>query len=92
MTKSNIIGIHAGHAEVGSRGAVGYLDEVNVNRKIVKYIKEYLKKHGYVVKDCTVKCGTQNSVLNGIKNKALKYNTYVNSMKKKYELIKTVNE
>ena len=59
MTKSNIIGIHGGHAEIGSRGAKGYLDEVNVNRKLVKYIKEYLKKHGYVVKDCSVKSGTQ---------------------------------
>ena len=39
MTKSNIIGIHGGHAVIGSRGAKGYLDEVNVNRKLVKYIK-----------------------------------------------------
>ena len=78
MTKSNIIGIHGGHAVIGSRGAKGYLDEVNVNRKLVKYIKEYLRKHGYVVKDCSVKSGTQNSVLNGIKNKALKNNTDVN--------------
>ena len=41
MTKSNIIGIHGGHAVIGSRGAKGYLDEVNVDRKLVKYIKEY---------------------------------------------------
>ena len=62
MTKSNIIGIHGGHAVIGSRGAVGYLDEVKVNRQLVKYIKEYLRIHGYIVKDCSVKSGTQNSV------------------------------
>ena len=67
MRKSNIIGIHGGHAVIGSRGAVGYLDEVKVDRQLVKFIKEYLRKHGYVVKDCSVKSGTQNSVLNGIK-------------------------
>ena len=43
MTKSSIIGIHGGHAEIGSRGAKGYLDEVKVNRKLVKYIKEVQK-------------------------------------------------
>ena len=78
MTKSNVIGIHGGHAVIGSRGAVGYLDEVKVDRQLVKYIKQYLQKHGYVVKACTVKSGTQHSVLNGIKNKALKNNTDVN--------------
>ena len=35
MTKSNIIGIHGGHAVLGSRGAAGYLDEVKVNRQLV---------------------------------------------------------
>ena len=58
MTKSNIIGIHGGHAVIGSRGAVGYLDEVKVNRQLVKYIKEYLRIHGYIVKDCKIKSRT----------------------------------
>ena len=65
MSKSDyVIGIHAGHAVVGSRGAKDKLDEVVENRKIKKYCMERLKSKGYKVVDCTVHSGTQKSVLN----------------------------
>ena len=63
------IAIHAGHAAVGSRGAVKYMDEVRKNRLIKKYmIKKKKKEKGVTVKDLTVHTGTQRQVLNGIKN------------------------
>ena len=32
--KNAVIGVHGGHAKVGSRGAKCYMDEVNENRKL----------------------------------------------------------
>lgn len=62
------IAVHAGHAVVGSRGAVKYMDEVKKNRLLKKYmIKTFKKEKGVVVKDLTVHTGTQRQVLNGIK-------------------------
>ena len=62
------IAIHAGHAAVGSRGAVKYMDEVRKNRLIKKHMFKFLKKEkGVTVKDLTVHTGTQRQVLNGIK-------------------------
>ena len=57
MMKSDIIGIHGGHAKVGSRGASGFLDEVVVNRKLKKWTIYYLRKMGYSAVDCTVAVG-----------------------------------
>lgn len=60
--------IHAGHAVVGSRGAVKYMDEVQKNRLIKKHMIKFLKKEkGVTVKDITVHTGTQRQVLTGIK-------------------------
>ena len=79
MSKSDyVIGIHAGHAVVGSRGAKDILDEVVENRKIKKYCMERLKSKGYKVVDCTVHSGTQKSVLNNILKKSKKYKTNLN--------------
>ena len=62
------IAVHAGHAVVGSRGAVKYMDEVKKNRLIKKHMIKFLKKEkGVTVKDLTVHTGTQRQVLNGIK-------------------------
>ena len=62
------IAIHAGHAAVGSRGAVKYMDEVRKNRLLKKYMVKFFKKEkGVAVKDLTVHTGTQRQVLNGIK-------------------------
>ena len=79
MSKSDyVIGIHAGHAVVGSRGAKDILDEVVENRMIKKYCMERLKSKGYKVVDCTVHSGTQKSVLNNILKKSKKYKTNLN--------------
>lgn len=62
------IAVHAGHAVVGSRGAVKFMDEVKKNRLLKKYmIKTFKKEKGVTVKDLTVHTGTQRQVLNGIK-------------------------
>lgn len=62
------ITIHAGHAVVGSRGAVKYMDEVKKNRLLKKYMIKFFKSEKNVtVKDITVHTGTQRQVLNGIK-------------------------
>ena len=62
------IAIHAGHAAVGSRGAVKYMDEVRKNRLIKKYMIKFFKKEkGITVKDLTVRTGTQRQVLSQIK-------------------------
>ena len=62
------IAIHAGHAVVGSRGAIKYMDEVRKNRLIKKHMFKFLKREkGTTVKDLTVHTGTQREVLNGIK-------------------------
>lgn len=62
------IAIHAGHAVVGSRGAVKYMDEVKKNRLLKKYMIKFFKKEkGVTAKDLTVHTGTQRQVLNGIK-------------------------
>lgn len=79
MTRNNyVIGIHAGHAVVGSRGAKDKLDEVIENRKIKKYCIERLESKGFSVVDCTVHSGTQKSVLNNILKKSKKYKTDLN--------------
>ena len=79
MMKSDVIGIHAGHAKIGSRGASALLDEVVVNRKLKKWTIYYLRKMGYNAVDCTVAVGkSSGDVLNKIKKKSIKKNTTVN--------------
>ena len=79
MTKNDIIGIHAGHAKLGSRGASGLMDEVVMNRKLKKWTIYYLRKMGYKAVDCTVCSGkTSTEVLNKIRKKSLKKQTTVN--------------
>ena len=67
------IAVHAGHAVVGSRGAVKYMDEVRKNRLLKKHmIKHFKKEKGVTVKDLTVHTGTQRQVLLGIKKNFVK--------------------
>ena len=66
------ISIHAGHNPKGkiACGAVGFLDESEQARKVVKYVKKYLKKVGYKVYDDTCNNGTSvEDVLHKILNK-----------------------
>lgn len=58
-----IVCVHGGHAEVGSRGAVGFIDEVECDRWIAREIREVLREHGYECYDISVRNGTQTEVL-----------------------------
>ena len=79
MMKSDIIGVHGGHAKIGSRGASALMDEVVVNRKLKKWTIYYLRKMGYNAVDCTVAVGkSSGDVLNKIKKKSIKKKTTVN--------------
>ena len=63
------INIHAGHNPDGkiACGAVGLIKESTQARKVVKYVKKYLKTAGHTVYDCTCNNGTsQSDVLNKI--------------------------
>lgn len=66
------IAVHAGHAVRGSRGATGYMDEVEKNRLLKQYIIKYFKNKKVTVKDLTVHSGTQLKVLDGIKANFIK--------------------
>ena len=55
LTKSDIIGVHGGHARFGAVGASGYLNEVKEDRKLKNSIISELKKMGYKPVDCSVK-------------------------------------
>ena len=64
-----VYNIHAGHS-LRCRGASGYLDEVNENRKVKNRVIELLKKQGHTVHDCTDDEGaTQNQNLSAIVKK-----------------------
>ena len=79
MMKSDIIGIHAGHAKIGSRGARGLMDEVDINRKLKKWVIYYLRKMGYKTVDCSVAIGaTGEAVLSKIRKKSEQKKTTVN--------------
>jgi len=64
------IGSHAGHAKVGSGGAVGavsiLLNESSENRLVNAEIIRLLKENGITAYDNTVDVGTQNEILNKI--------------------------
>lgn len=67
------INIHAGHNPKGmiGAGAVGLIDESTENRKVVKYVKKYLKRFGITVYDNTCNNGTsQSDVLKKIVKKS----------------------
>ena len=79
MMKSDVIGIHAGHAKIGSRGASGLMDEVVMNRKLKKWVIYYLGKMGYKAVDCSVATGkTGEEVLSKIRKKSEQKKTTVN--------------
>lgn len=71
------VNVHAGHNPDGkiACGACGILKESTENRKVVKYIKKYLKNCGVTVYDCTCNNGYNASdVLNKIVKKCNTHN------------------
>lgn len=62
LTKSDIIGVHAGHALYGAVGASGYLNEVKEDRKLKNSIIKELKKMGYKPVDCSVRSASSASL------------------------------
>ena len=54
LKKSDIIGVHGGHARYGAVGASGYLNEVKEDRKLKNSIIKELRQIGYNAVDCTV--------------------------------------
>ncbi len=63
------INVHGGHS-LKCRGASGYLDEVNEDRKVKNKVIELLRANGHTVYDCTDDNGaTQNANLRAIVNK-----------------------
>ena len=79
LTKSDIIGVHGGHARFGAVGASGYLNEVKEDRKLKNSIISELKKMGYKPVDCSVKSASSASLcLHKILEKSIKKNTTTN--------------
>lgn len=63
------INVHGGHS-LKCRGASGYLDEVNEDRKVKNRVIELLRANGHTVYDCTDDNGaSQNANLRAIVNK-----------------------
>jgi N-acetylmuramoyl-L-alanine amidase len=63
------INVHGGHS-LKCRGASGYLDEVNEDRKVKNRVIELLRENGHTVYDCTDDNSTsQNANLKAIVNK-----------------------
>ena len=61
--------VHGGHS-LKCRGASGYLDEVNEDRKVKNRVIELLRANGHTVYDCTDDGGaSQNANLKAIVNK-----------------------
>lgn len=60
--------VHAGHSLV-CRGASGFLDEVNEDRKVKNKVIELLRKEGHIVYDCTDDVGDERGNLANIVNK-----------------------
>ena len=60
--------VHAGHSLV-CRGASGFLDEVNEDRKVKNKVIELLRKEGHTVYDCTDDIGDERGNLANIVNK-----------------------
>lgn len=62
-----VVCVHGGHAEIGSRGASGYIDEVTCDRWVADEITQVLRENGFKAWDISVHNGTQNTVLNDLK-------------------------
>lgn len=63
------INVHGGHS-LKCRGASGYLDEVNEDRKVKNRVIELLRANGHTVYDCTDdNSASQNANLRAIVNK-----------------------
>ena len=79
MKKSDIIGIHGGHAKIGAVGARGIIDEVVYDRKLKNAIIKELRYMGYKAVDCSV-ASAQSSMdcLVKIARKSVKKKTTVN--------------
>lgn len=70
----SIYNVHGGHS-LQCRGASGFLDEVNEDRKVKNKVIELLRAAGHTVYDCTDDIGrTQGQNLNNIKNKCNVHN------------------
>ena len=79
LSKNAVVGIHGGHAVVGSRGSSGYMDEVKMDRLIKKACIKQLKKRGYNTIDCSVKVAKSAwDCLLKIKKKSVKGRTTIN--------------
>ena len=79
LTKSDIIGVHGGHARYGAVGASGYLNEVKEDRKLKNSIINELKKMGYKPVDCSVRSASSASLcLHKILEKSIKKHTTTN--------------
>ena len=77
--RSDVIGVHGGHAKIGSRGAKCYMDEVNENRKLKKGMLKAFRNAGYTAVDCTVaKALSQMECLKKILKKSIKKKTTCN--------------
>lgn len=64
-----VYNVHGGHSTL-CRGASGYLDEVNEDRKVKNKVIELLRNEGHTVYDCTDDNGTtQNQNLRSIVSK-----------------------
>ena len=64
--------VHAGHSLV-CRGASGFLDEVNEDRKVKNKVIELLRKEGHTVYDCTDDVGDERGNLANIVEKCNKH-------------------
>ena len=79
LSKNAVVGIHGGHAVVGSRGASDYMDEVKMDRAIKKACIKELNKRGYKTVDCSVKVAKSAwDCLLKIKKKSVKGRTTIN--------------
>ena len=79
MKKSDIIGVHGGHAKVGAVGAIGIISEVRYNRKLKNAIIKELREMGYKAVDCTVAHATTSiDCLVKIADKSVNKRTTIN--------------
>lgn len=61
--KTAVIGVHGGHAKIGSRGAICYMDEVTEDRKLKKgMLKAFRQRRIY----CSRLYGFKGNVTNGL--------------------------
>lgn len=79
MKKSDVIGVHGGHAKIGATGACDLISEVEFDRKLKNAIIKELRKMGYTAVDCTVAVAkTPMECLFKITEKSRKKNTTIN--------------